>query len=134
MVGCFVLCSFGFMKIKSVNFIVPLVVYPFDVMVSFGQTDDELKKSLSKVGGEWDDTMECIGEGRFCMNGKNQSLIRLKNYPTTCEQYGSLQHEIFHAVTRILDRTGLKFKLFISDEAYSYLIGYLTTEIYKKIG
>lgn len=121
------------MSKKSKNFIVPLVIYPFDIMVSFCQTDEELKKQLQKVGSEWDDKMKCVGMGSFCMNDKNQSVIRLWNYPETCEQYGVLQHEIFHAVTFILDRMGMKLELFTSDEAYSYLIGYLITIIYSNI-
>jgi hypothetical protein len=120
-------------KVKSLNFIIPLVVYPFDVMFSFGQTDDELKKCLGKYNVEWDENMKCIGQGRFVMTAANQSLVRLYNYPESCEEYGSLQHEIFHAVTHVLDRIGMKFVLLKSDEAYSYLVGYLTTEVYKKL-
>ena len=33
---------------KSKNFIVPLIVYPFDVMVLIGEDDDALEKKLSK--------------------------------------------------------------------------------------
>lgn len=117
---------------KKINFIIPLVIYPFDVMISIGQSDDELTKSLSKFNCEWDDKMACEGNGRFYMSGLNQSLIRLSNYPETYFELGTLAHEIFHCVTYILDRVGMKFMLSKSDEAYSYLIGYITTEIYKK--
>lgn len=120
-------------KSKKLNFIIPLVIYPFDIMVSFGQTDEELKVSLKKYGTEWEDKMICVGKGRFYMNEMNQSLIRMNTIPETCEDYGTLQHEIFHCVTWLMDRVGLKFKLLSSDEAYSYLIGYLTTKIYIKI-
>ena len=47
------------MKSKSKNFIIPLVVYPFDVMVSLGETDEQLKKALSKYNVEWETFMEC---------------------------------------------------------------------------
>lgn len=121
------------MKSKKLNFIIPLVVYPFDVMISIGQTDAELKKIIEKTTTEWNDNMKCVGKGLFYMTKENQSLIRLWNYPTTNEDYGTLQHEIFHCVTHILDRVGMKFVLQKSDEAYSYLVGYLTTEIYKRL-
>jgi len=121
------------MKSKSKNFIIPLVVYPFDVMVSLGETDDQLKNVLTKLNVEWEDLMKCEGKGRFIMNGKNQSIIRTSFYPKTCEDYGHLQHEIFHAITFIMSRVGMKLKLLQNDEAYAYLICYLTTEIYKKI-
>lgn len=115
------------------NFIVPLVVYPFDIMFSFGETDEQLKKSLKKYNCEWSDKMEYGGMGIFYINDKNQSLIRVYNIPKICEDYGTLQHEIFHAVTYILDRVGMKLKLRTSDEAYAYLIGYITKEVYLRI-
>lgn len=118
---------------KYNNFIVPLVVYPFDVMISLGQSDEELKKNLLKYNIEWDNSMKCAGRGSFILLPKNQTIIRLSNYPETCEDYGFLQHEVFHCVTMILDKIGMKFIPRKSDEAYSYLIGYLTTEIYERI-
>ena len=118
---------------KKMNFIVPLMVYPFDVMASIGQSDGELKKDLAKYNIEWNDNFKIVGKGRFIMTDKNQSLIRLLNYPDTNEMYGFLQHEIFHCVTHIMNRIGMKFKLHTSDEAYSYLVGYLTEKIYDKL-
>lgn len=121
------------MKPKSNNFIIPLVVYPFDVMVSLGETDEQLKSKLKPFGVSWSDDMQCIGIGRFCMNEKNQSIIRLKHYPKTPQDFGCLQHEIFHCVTHLLNRMGMKLILLKSDEAYAYLVGYLTEQIYNKI-
>jgi hypothetical protein len=121
------------MRNKRLNSIIPLIVYPFDVMISLGQSDQELKKSISKFSIEWDENMKCVGAGRFILLPTNQSIIRLSDYPETCEHYGALQHEIFHCVTMVLDRIGMKFIPLKSDEAYSYLIGYLTTEVYKRI-
>lgn len=118
---------------KKLNAIIPLVIYPFDVMVSFGQSDKEFKKYLSAKGVEWNDIFIMDGQGKYVMTNRNQSIIRLWNYPDEPELYGTLQHEIFHCVTMILDKVGMKFDLQSSDEAYAYLIGYLTTEIYKLI-
>lgn len=119
---------------KSKNFLVKLVIYPFDVMVSLGETDKELKKSLNKYeDAEWDEDMICYGDGRAIITENNHSIIRLKKYPVTNEDYSYLQHEIFHIVTFIMDRIGVKFKLLTSDETYAYLIQFLTKEIYNKI-
>ena len=101
-------------------------------MVSFGQSDDELKKALSKYKIEWDDNFKMEGQGRFVMTPDNGSLLRLWNYPESCEEYGTLAHEIFHAVDFILRRVGITLSD-DSHEAYAYLIGYLTKEIYKRI-
>jgi hypothetical protein len=102
-------------------------------MVSIGQSDEQLKKSLKPYGIEWSDSMKCSGMGRSVMLDTNQSLIRLYNYPENNLDMGTLQHEIFHCVTFIMDRIGMKFKLMQSDEAYAYLIGYLTKEIYDRL-
>lgn len=123
---------------KNKNFVIPLVVYPFDVMFSFGQTDDELLKTLSKslTDDEIKDkklwSVEKNGDGRTVLFGSGQTLIRMPKVPKTCKEYGALQHEIFHATEFILNHIGMSLCR-KSDEAYAYLIGYLTTEIYKKI-
>lgn len=123
------------MRKKSLNFIVPLVVYPFDVMVSFGQSDEEIANSLKKKGWRWDDLLKLKGDGKFIIFPDiNAAVIRMKYIPDYEEGKGTLAHEIFHAITYILDRVGMELKIGHSDEAYSYLIGYLTKEIYKKLG
>ena len=123
-------------KNKAINFIIPLVVYPFDLMVSINETDVQLESILDKYFIN-EDTLwkwhNATAVGRFCLFSTNQGLIRLRHYPTTPFDYGCLQHEIFHYVTHILDRMGIKLVLLKSDEAYSYLVGYITQEIYKKI-
>lgn len=126
------------MKSNKLNFIIPLVVYPFDIMVSFGETNEEIGKRLSKYGLTPDDiqlasfTSETI-EGRSVMFSSNQSLIRLRYLPKKPKHFGYLQHEIFHCVSFILWRIGMPLEIEKSDEAYAYLIGYVTDEIYKKL-
>lgn len=121
-------------KKKPINFILPLVIYPFDIMVSLGQSDDELKASLKEWGIEWDEILEMAptGLGRTAMLDGNQTVLRLTNVPVSVTDYGTLAHEIFHAVAFIMDRVGMVLCR-QSDEAYAYLIGYVTKEIYKRI-
>ncbi len=129
-------------KAPTINFIIPLVVYPFDVMISVGQSDVQLGHSMDKYGlGEVlkDCDIELVrytsdqNEGRAVIFPTNQSLLRIRKLPETAHEYATLAHEIFHIVTFILDRIGMKFVLLESDEAYAYLVGYLTEEIYKRI-
>ena len=35
---------------KRLNFVLPLVIYPFDIMISFGETDQEIMSALKKNG------------------------------------------------------------------------------------
>jgi hypothetical protein len=67
------------------------------------------------------------------MFSTNTSILRLRCLPETPEDFGRLAHEVFHIASFVLDRVGMKLKVMASDEAYAYLISYLTEEIYKKI-
>lgn len=119
---------------KSMNFIIDLVVYPFDFMVSVAQTDAELKKALRKYNITDPTGIERINnEEAKCVNFEgNQTLIRLYKYPKTAFDYGNLQHEIFHGVQFLFFKINLPLTV-ESGEAYAYLIDYLTTEIYKRL-
>lgn len=123
------------MKKKSLNFIVPLVVYPFDVMVSIGEEDAILEKKLKSSGVDVG-TVELVhsetARGRCILFGGNRTLVRIYKYPDKPVDYGYLQHEIFHAVEFIFDRIGMKLTT-DSDEAYAYLIAYLTTKIHERL-
>jgi len=125
----------------GVNFIVPLVIYPFDVMFSVGESDNKLRKTLKKrlvkeafesaysddfLLGFNPDSIEA-GQTLF-INGHRQTIIRLGENPS----HGVVGHEIFHAVSMILKY--LKMPLCSeNDEAYAYLIGYLTDRFYSNI-
>ena len=119
-------------------FIIPLQIYPFDVMISIDESDDVLEKRLMKYGSTKEDCSELINladtvRGRCVMLPSNQTVIRLKKLPKKYDMMSVISHEVFHATTFILHRIGMKLELFVSDEAYAYMIGFLTTEIYKKI-
>lgn len=123
-------------KNKPLNFIVPLVIYPFDVMFSFGETDEQVVSRLKKYGIDTSDnkswTFEETTKGRCIVFPGNQTLIRLMSRPANNLEYGFLQHEIFHATHFIMRKMGFKLKV-SSCEAYSYLIQYLTQQIYNKL-
>lgn len=123
------------------NFIVPLVVYPFDVMFSVGESDKKLKDTLRKclvkeafdvaysddflTGFNKDSTEAGL---TLFIKGHRQTLIRLGKSPC----HATVSHEIFHAVMLLMKflRMPLSLK---NDEAYAYLIGYITEQFYTNI-
>lgn len=117
------------------NFIVRLGIFPYDIMVSAGQSDKELKKELKKYGlrlGKHGRLNKVNNMGKFLWYPEvNAGLIRMREIPETAQMHGSLSHEIFHAVDFVLRYAGIKLTD-ASDETYAYAIGYLTQEIYKK--
>ena len=124
-------------KQKKLNYIIKLEIYPFDIMFSFNETDEELIKTLDKYGIDhadhpWQFETDKHGIGRTCIFASGQTLVRLPMWPERSEDYGVLQHEIFHAVEYLFYRIGMNLKK-CSGEAYAYLIGFITTGIYKQI-
>ena len=107
-------------------------------MVSFGETNEEMDKHLKKYNLSAEDvematfTSETL-QGRCVMFKSNQTLIRLRHIPKEPKHFGNLQHEIFHAVSFIMWKIGMPLEINKSDEAYAYLVDYITMEIYKKL-
>lgn len=117
-------------------FIVKLIIYPFDVLVSIGHTDKELQKILNNLGvfeGFDELIMNETTRGRTLMLDSNQTIIRLKFNKNRNEFISLISHEIFHAVTFVLYKIGLEFDINKSDEAYAYLIEYLTKQILDEV-
>jgi hypothetical protein len=125
---------------KSINKIIPLGIYPYDLMISFNESDKDFKKALKKFGitpkastettvFEMDNIKTCVG--RMVMFIGKQTVIRLNFMPKLTNPFkmSLLQHEIFHAVTFFMleIRTPLKNS---TNEVYAYLIQYLTGKIY----
>jgi hypothetical protein len=125
------------MKKSKLNSIIPLIVYPFQVMVSFNESDEELGKKLIRLGVDNEDHLWQFDRetqiGRACQFKCGALLIRLKKFPDTPFEYGCLQHEVFHAVTYLALSIGLVLEIGVSDEAYAYLVGYLTEQIFIEI-
>lgn len=120
---------------KSKNIIVPLVVYPFDVMVSVNQTPSQFKKSLDKYEVRYDEREIDDGVPRVgrCIQFENNSIaIILYDFDLTPRHYGYLQHEIFHAVHFVMDTIGTPLTMDTA-ESFTYLIAYLTQEIYRQL-
>lgn len=67
------------MKKKSLNFIIPLTVYPFDVMVSISESDEVLFEKLKKKGVDILDTNLHVysdtQRGRTILFKDNQTFI-----------------------------------------------------------
>lgn len=117
----------------GINFIIEYKVYPFELMISLGQTDAEVQKTLKRRNVDATiDYLSLRGNGRCIMFEGGQTLIRVKDVPKTVRMYAVLQHEIFHAVDFLFDRIGIKL-CSESSEAYAYLVQYLTESIYKKL-
>lgn len=117
--------------------IISMEVYPFEVMISVGQDDDQLGLELDKYSKLKESDIQACAypsefvQGRAVLFSTGASIIRLRKLPTTSKDFGVLAHEIFHIVTFVLDRVGMSLNINTSDEVYAYLTGYLTEKIYE---
>jgi len=124
-------------KTPPINFIINLQVYPFDLMISISQSDEQLGRSLDPYGDLPMKEIESCRypsercRGRYVMFSTGASLIRLRHLPSTPDDYGILQHEICHVVASVLDSVGMKLKILTSDEAYAYLTQFITKKVYE---
>lgn len=112
-------------------------------MFSVGESDRDICKRIHEVLPIADANIfqedevlmgmpiNCNGRTVHSLNG-GQTIIRLKTKPFDAYTYGVLAHEIFHAVDFIMRRIGITLSS-DSDEAYTYLMGYVTREFFKAI-
>jgi hypothetical protein len=121
------------MKVKERTFIVPINLYISDVLFFFGPTEGLLDK-LKALGYSNPDGLKehQFGSGFTGMDDGGRTFVWMPSVPKTAEEFGTLAHEIYHATCFVMDRKGIKYSK-KSDEAFAYLIGYLTFSCYKRL-
>lgn len=120
------------------NFTIKTGVYPFNIMVSVDEDDDIVLKRLIKNGISKEECsiitpLSAGTAARTVMFESGATMIRLKSNNDVAKFFGYISHEAFHATTFILERVGIELKVMVSDEAYAYLIGYISESIIRRI-
>ena len=110
--------------------IIPLDVYGHDIVISIGQSDDDLYEQIK----------ENISIKQFDKHMANQKSIatthKLKTgsilirFKDDIDNPGIVAHEAFHAVVFLFKKIGIDF-VYESEEAYAYTLEYLTNQILK---
>ncbi len=125
---------------KAINFIVPLVIYPYDVMISINENYDQFGKAVIT---KWDATILDDFKKNERPNGVGLTysftsdthlccMIKIDNFKYDADGFSTLVHEIFHAIEFVLRKCGFELNS-SSHEAYAYLIGYLTKQVFSKL-
>jgi hypothetical protein len=113
---------------RGMSFVIPYVVYPFDLFVSIGQSDKYVIKDLkTKLQDKYHiEIQELLGDNdaRTMMFTGGQTVIRFRSNPNS----SIIAHEVFHAVHFLFERITLPLSV-SSGEAYAYLIQYITEQI-----
>lgn len=111
------------------NRIIPIDIYRTDLLLVVG-TRKELKTSLEGLlsGKEAKEAYNLMAEG---MDGTCRGRSALLDnggvvlWMPDASDKGTMAHEIFHVVRFVMERVGIGL-CDESDEAYAYLIGYVT--------
>lgn len=126
-------------KEPPAQFIVTMGGYDFDVFVSFGRSLDEVKKTLAALVDLTDSDTDALTDaskgtlrGRTVMLDDGPLVIAIGEWADEPVHHGWLAHEIFHAVTFLFHRIGMRLSR-KSDEAYAYAIDDLTRRIYEEL-
>ena len=121
---------------KNMFKVIKGTVYPFDILVSINQTDDEF---YSEVGHLCDDDLENVFLNldetvlaRSYITKNNVSIIRFMNLDKENIPHGLISHEALHITSYILKRVGIDFN-FETEEAYAYFLNYIVDNIYSTI-
>jgi len=110
--------------------IIPIDVYGHDIVVSIGQSDEDLYEQIQ----------ENISRKQFDKHMANQKSIatthKLKTgsilirFKDDINDPGIVAHEALHAVVFLFKKIGIDFA-YESEEAYAYTLEYLTNQILK---
>jgi hypothetical protein len=113
--------------------VIPIEIYCTELVVSIGQTDDEIFDECKKRW-EWDkyesvviSSVSSQSLANFSSNSK-MFMIRFKEKEP---KDGLIAHEAFHAAFRILNSIGLN-PSYETEEAYAYLLDYIVNKIKEK--
>lgn len=108
-------------------------IYPCKVLVSYG--DKSLVESIL-IGvvpdTELSEFMSSDSVGSTTLFSTGDVVLYLNKKPTSAYDYSKLVHEIYHCATYILNYVGIKHSR-KSDEAFAYLVGFLTENIFEQL-
>ena len=122
---------------KKRFFLLKGIIYPYDTVVCLGVSKEEIlqymeKNYIDSLTSEDKDALEMPlnTKGRTLRLKNNAYILWTKYFPVNVEHFETLNHEIFHTSDMMLRKAGLSLSD-DSDEAWAYMIGWMTREIYK---
>lgn len=111
------------------------VIYPIQVMFSLNQKKKDLDVDVKKFFGSKfvSERYRCYNRGGITYYDGAKVYIVIRNPKTNYDLANSIAHEVQHCVRFILEtKCGMPMTK-DNDEAYAYLAGYITEQIYKTI-
>jgi hypothetical protein len=110
--------------------VIPLDVYGHDIVVSIGESDENLYEQIKENVSKKDFDKYMSNQKSIATTHKLRTggiLIRFKD---NIDNPGIVAHEAFHAVVFLFKKIGIEY-CYKSEEAYAYTLEYLVNEILK---
>jgi hypothetical protein len=128
--------------IKPQSFQIFTGVYNRSILVCVNETDEQVKLHLWNLGYVPDATEakrvselcapKSVSEAYTYVFNDRDCLVRLRVEEINPIFHDCVAHELLHVTLAILDHARIKLGS-KSEEAYAYLLGYLTREFYTKL-
>lgn len=121
-----------------INKIIPIDLYNTDIMVHFGNYDSLKAELVARFGIE--DALSILNGlsvnenilGRTVLLSTGNIVLWMPDCPNNSKGKGTLAHEIYHAACEIMNKIDVPPNT-DNEEAYAYLIGYITSKIDEAI-
>jgi hypothetical protein len=110
--------------------VIPLEVYGHDIVVSIGQTDEDLYKEIKENTSKKDFKKYMAKQTSIATTHKLRSGCILIRFKDNIDNSGIVAHEAFHAIVFLFKKIGIEY-CYKSEEAYAYTLEYLTNQILK---
>lgn len=128
------------MKLKSKSILsIPIPIYNGVIYFSYNNKIKDIVESIIEAG-DTDEMLLKILEtpaeyevskfGGLTITYDSLVIISVAEQKTLVSYHNTVAHEVLHAVSHFMKYKGLKFTS-SSEEAYAYLVGYLTEKIYE---
>jgi hypothetical protein len=110
--------------------IIPLEVFAHDVVVSIGQTDEDLYEEIKENTSKKDFDKYMANQKAIATTHKLRTGCIIIRFKDNIDNPGIVAHEAFHAIVFLFKKIGIDFA-YESEEAYAYTLEYLTNQILK---
>lgn len=110
--------------------IIPIEVYGHDIVVSIGQTDDDLYEHIQENISRKQFDKYMINQKSIATTHKLKTGSILIRFKDDIDNAGIVAHEAFHAIIFLFKKIGIEY-CYESEEAYAYALEYLTNQILK---
>lgn len=110
--------------------IIPLNVCAHDIVVSIGQSDDDLYEQIQANISKKQFDKHMANQKSIATTHKLKTGTILIRFSENIDDAGIVAHESLHAVVYLFKKIGIEFS-YESEEAYAYTLEYLTNQILK---